>query len=266
VRNTQRRELAVCGLEAVRAVVAVRPGSVRRFFYSADRAREFGSFCGKLAAGRRPYRLVEAAELEKLCGTAHHQGVVAMVDDLPPAAVTDTLVAVWARSGARVAVLDRVGDDHNLGSIARSAAFFGWTALVIGRDDGAARLSTSAYRVARGALEHIPVYADDSAARFAARCKGMVATVGADHNGSRSLREYRSQLHAAVTSPGTPPAGSAPPAGLALILGNEETGLSPAVRASCAELVRIDGAGLVESLNVSQAAAVLLYELAPPIR
>jgi TrmH RNA methyltransferase len=247
-------------LEAVRAVVAVRPGSVRRFFYSADRAREFGNFCGKLAAGHRPYRLVEAAELEKLCGTAHHQGVVAMVDDLPPAGVTDALVAGWARSGARVVVLDRVGDDHNLGSIARSAAFFGWNALVIGRDDGAARLSTSAYRVARGALEHIPVYADDSAARFAARCKGMVATVGADHNGTRSLREYRGQLAGVV------PTRETLPACMALFLGNEETGLSPAVRTSCAEIVRIDGAGLVESLNVSQAAAVLLYELAPPTR
>jgi TrmH RNA methyltransferase len=253
VRNTQRRELAVCGLEAVRAVVAARPGSVRRFFYAEDRAREFGNFCGKLAAGRMPYRLVESAELEKLCGTAHHQGVVAMVDDLPPAAVTDTLVASWARRGARVVVLDRVGDDHNLGSIARSAAFFGWTALVTGRDDGAARLSTSAYRVARGALEHIPVYADDSAVRFATRCKGSISTVGADHNGTRSLREYCGQLAAGIS-----------PASLALFLGNEETGLSPGVRASCAELVRIDGAGRLESLNVSQAAAVLLYELAPP--
>jgi len=97
------------------------------------------------------------------------------------------------------------------------------------------------------------VYADDSAARFAARCKGAISTLGADHNGTRSLREYRGQLTTGIS-----------PASLALFLGNEETGLSPAVRASCAVLARIDGAGLVESLNVSQAAAVLLYELAPP--
>jgi len=256
VRNAQRRELAVCGLEAVRAVVAVRPGAVRRFFYTSDRAREFGNFCGRLASGRKPYRLVEATELEKLCGTAHHQGVVAMVDDAPPAAVTDDLVGSWSKRGARIVVLDRVGDDHNLGSIARSAAFFGWTALVIGRDDGAARLTTSAYRVARGALEHIPVYADDSAARFVARCKGAIWTIGADHRGARSLGEYRAQA----------PVGAIAGGSLALFLGNEETGLSPAVRSSCAELVRIDGAGRLESLNVSQAAAVLLYEFAAPLR
>jgi len=246
VKNTQRRELAVCGLETVRALVAVRPDAVRRFFYVQDRAREFGPLCSKLASQRRPYRMVEPEELERLSGTAHHQGVVAMIDDTLPPQVNDGLIDQWAGSAARVVVLDRVGDDHNLGSIARSAAFFGWHALVIGRDDGAARLTTSAYRVARGALERIPVYTDETAARFVGRCGNRIITIGADHRASRSIRE-----------------GARPGTAVALVLGNEETGLSPEVRSSCSELVRIDGAGMVESMNVSQAAAVFLYELAP---
>jgi len=224
VKNTQRRELAICGLESVRALAAVRPDAVSRFFYTEERAREFGGLCKRLAELRRPYRLVGADELEKLSGTAHHQGVVAMADDAPPAAVTDALVASWAASGARLVALDRVGADHNLGSIARSAAFFGWTALVIGRDDGAARLSTSAYRVARG----------------------VIPTIGADHRGKAALADARVAVGAA-----------------AVVLGNEETGLSAPVRAACSSLVRIDGALSVESLNVSQAAAVFLYELSP---
>ncbi|HUW69462.1 MAG TPA: RNA methyltransferase [bacterium] len=246
MKNTQRRELAVCGLETVRALVAVRPDAVRRFFYTEDRAREFGSLCSRLAALKRPYRLVAPAELERLSGTAHHQGLVAMMDDAPPPQVTDALVDQWVAVKARVVVLDRVGDDHNLGSIARSAAFFGWQALVIGRDDGGARLTTSAYRVARGALERIPVYTDESAARFVSRCGRRIMTIGADHRASRSIRK-----------------SAVPDGAVALVLGNEETGLSSDVRASCAELVRIDGAGTVESMNVSQAAAVFLYELAP---
>ena len=253
MRNTQRGELAVCGLESVRALAAVRPDAIRRFFYSEDRSREFGKLCQRLAELRRPYRLVGPDELERLSGTAHHQGVVAMMGDQAPKAVDDGLVTAWARSGARIVVLDRVGDDHNLGSIARSAAFFGWTGLVLGRDDGAARLTTSAYRVARGALEYLPVYADDSASRLVARIAVAVArgapampTIGADHRGAKTIRGYGG-LGGAV----------------ALVLGNEEKGLSPAVRSACSELVRIDGSGSVESLNVSQAAAVFLYELAP---
>jgi len=250
VKNTQRRELAICGLESVRALAAVRPDAIRRFFYTDDRSREFGKLCSRLAGLKRPYRLVGPDELEKLCGTSHHQGVVAMMDDEPSGFVTDELVASWAASGARVALLDRVGDDHNLGSIARSAAFFGWQALVIGRDDGNARLTTSAYRVARGALERIPVLADESAARFVSRCKGVIPTIGADHRGSRTLRDLR-------------PSYAGKKAAAVLVLGNEETGLSTVVREACSELVRIDGAGSIESLNVSQAAAVFLYELAP---
>jgi TrmH RNA methyltransferase len=258
VKNTQRRELAICGLESVRALAASRPDSVKRFFYTEERAREFGKLCARLSVLRRPYKRVSPEELEKLSGTAHHQGVVAMMDDELPAHVTDGMVDTWAKTGARIVVLDRVGDDHNLGSIARSAAFFGWQALVLGRDDGGARLTTSAYRVARGALEHLPVYTDESAARFLARCAASSArsgspipTIGADHRGPRTLRETRARF-------------TSPAAAAALVLGNEETGLSPAVRDVCTQLVRIDGSGVVESLNVSQAAAVFLYELSPP--
>ncbi len=248
VKNTQRRELAICGLASVQALASVRPQAVRRFFYTADRAYDFGSLCSVLASRRMPYRLVTPGELEKLSGTSHHQGVVAMVDDDPLEAVSDELVTSWSKGSSRIVVLDRVGDDHNLGSIARSAAFFGWTAMVIGRDSGSACLTTSAYRVARGALERIRVYSDESAARFVNRCRGCIATIGADHRGTISLGEAR--------------ASSALNAGcLALVLGNEETGLSPSTRSACEHLVRVDGSGVVESLNVSQAAAVFLYEL-----
>ncbi|HOZ73457.1 MAG TPA: RNA methyltransferase [Spirochaetales bacterium] len=257
MKNTQRQELAVCGLESVRALAAVRPDAVKRFFYADERAREFGWLCKRLASLRRPYRLVGPDELAKLSGTAHHQGVVAMVEDSPPRPVDDALVASWAASGARIVALDRVGDDHNLGSIARSAAFFGWTAIVLGRDDGAARLSTSAYRVARGALERIPVHADETIARFVARCRGVLPVFGADHRGTMGVREARAALVGGSVRSGGPTRG------LAVALGNEETGLSAPVRSACSSLVRIDGTGAVESLNVSQAAAVLLYELGP---
>ena len=251
VKNQQRGELAVCGLEAVRSLAKARPDAVRRFFFLNEHAREFGALCASLAKARRPYRLVENAELEKLSGTVHHQGVVAMVADEGPRRLDENLPRAWADSGARVILLDRVGDDHNLGSIARSAAFFGFAAIVLSERDKAARLTTAAYRVARGALEHIPVYADESAARFLARCKGIIHSVGADNRAKADIRAYR--LSTAASSP----RGGVP--ALVVALGNEETGLEADTRAACDELVRIDGSGLVESLNVAQAAAVFLY-------
>lgn len=257
MKNQQRGELAVCGFETVMALAKARADLVQRFFYLPDRARDFGFLCSALAATRKAYRIVTAAELEKLSGTVHHQGVVAMIRDEDPPRVSDAMVRDWAMAGRRIVVLDRVGDDHNLGSIARSAAFFGWDAIVVGDDDGAARLSTSAYRVARGALSRIAVYRDDSAGGFVKRCAGVLPTVGADHRATDEVR----QLAASLSQGRTAFAGVVRT--VALVLGNEETGLSESVRRACDGLVRIAGAGTVESLNVSQAAAVLLYELGP---
>jgi RNA methyltransferase, TrmH family len=261
MKNQQRGELAICGFEAVMALAKARPELVQRFFHLPERAREFGFLCSALAASRKAYRTVSASELELLSGTVHHQGVVAMIRNEAPPRVEDTLVLKWASAGCRIVVLDRVGDDHNLGSIARSAAFFGWDAIVTGDDDGGARLSTSAYRVARGALSRIAVYQDDSAAGFVRRCTGVLPTVGADHRATDEIRRYAAALSQDRTKGRSPVTGE--PRSIALVLGNEETGLSEPVRKACGRLIRIGGAGTVESLNVSQAAAVLLYELGP---
>lgn len=253
MKNTQRGELALCGLETVKAAADARPDGIQRLFFTSERSREFGALCSAMAKRKRPYRVVESAELEKLCGTVHHQGVVAMVAPTALAPISDAVFAAWARDGARVAVLDRVGDDHNLGSIARSCAFFGWQALVLPDEDGAARLSTAAYRVARGALERIPVYAYPGAAAFARRCGSAILTLGADHRAPEDLDAFTASLESG------PPSRRA----IALFLGNEETGLSPETRQNCSRLVSITGAGAVESLNVSQAAAVFLHALSP---
>ncbi len=275
MKNQQRGELAICGFEAVMALAKARPDLVQRFFYLPDRARDFGFLCSALAASRKAYRIVAAAELEKLSGTVHHQGVVAMIRNEDPPRVNDVLVREWASAGHRIVVLDRVGDDHNFGSIARSAAFFGWDAIVTGDDNGAASLSTSAYRVARGALSRIAIYQDDSAAAFVKRCKGVLTTIGADHHATDEIRCFAAALPAVSpqgrsrggtqggtqggTRGGTSATGMVQ--AISLVLGNEETGLSETVRKACDSLVRIGGSGTVESLNVSQAAAVLLYEL-----
>lgn len=261
MKNQQRGELAVCGFETVMAIAKASPELVQRFFYLPERARDFGFLCAALAAARKAYRIVSATELEKLSGTVHHQGVVAMIRNEEPLRVGHALVRGWADSGRRIVVLDRVGDDHNFGSIARSAAFFGWDAIVVGDDDGAVRLSTSAYRVARGALSRITVYRDDSAAAFVERCTGILPTVGADHRAPDEIRMFAATL--SKSSPGGRIAGTGVGRACALVLGNEETGLSESVRKACTRLVRIAGTGTVESLNVSQAAAVLLYELGP---
>ena len=140
-------------------------------------------------------------------------------------------------------VLDRVGNSHNLGAIARTAAFFGVPRIVISGDASAARPGPAAYRVAEGGLDAVEVWRVPVVAAFLR----AIAAAGFDVVGAATR--------------GGGPAEAASPGPWALVLGNEEEGLSPAVEAACTRRVTLRGGGRIESLNVSAAAAVLIHAL-----
>jgi TrmH RNA methyltransferase len=240
-------ELKLCGLAAVKARFARDPGSIKRLFFDHATGQRVGLICKALAAQKKIYRQVESAELEKIAGSIHHGGIVAVVyaPPLRTAAVGD--VAKWAKAEEAVLVLDRIGNAHNLGAIARTAAFFGVARIVIPDHAGAARPSDSAHRVAEGGFEHLEVWLAPDLVAFARELAAAgFEVIGAATRGGR---------------PEAPRAKGGERKPLALFLGNEESGLAPDVAAACTRLVTIPGSGQVESLNVSVAAAVLLWEL-----
>ncbi|HSV55968.1 MAG TPA: RNA methyltransferase substrate-binding domain-containing protein, partial [Magnetospirillaceae bacterium] len=153
MKNKQTRELAVCGLSAVRAILACRPGCVRRLFFLPDLLPEFRPLLRAFAGRRALYRMVPEEDLERLSGTVHHQGAVAMIDQ-PEIPILDAATArAWAGRGERILVLDGLANDHNLGAIARSAAFFGVRNLLLAGTSGPDLVTTSAFRVAEGGME-----------------------------------------------------------------------------------------------------------------
>ncbi len=249
MKNKQRRELAVCGFAAVKALAERHPERIQRLFFTQDRARHFGALCKAMASARKIYRVVESpAELEKLSQSVHHQGVVAMIAEPEIPRLDETTLAEWFRSGERVLALDRVGNANNLGAIVRSAAFFGISKIVIGEDDEQADVSTSSWRVAEGGMEFVEIWKVSSASWLVSAAAGKMTRVGADHRARNRLSDLRNLVEKGE--------------GVLVVMGNEETGLSAEVKASCDHLVRIPGTGDVESLNVAQAATLFLYELA----
>lgn len=241
-----RDEVRLCGLAAVRARFAREPASILRLYFDRETGRRIGVMCRVLAQAKRIYRQVEAAELEKIAGSVHHGGIVAVVAAPRLRPVTPEVVRGWAERKEIVLLLDRIGNAHNLGAIGRSAAHFGVGQIVIPDCPAAARPSDAAFRVAEGGLEHVAVWLVPDLAGLA---RELVAAgyevVGAATRGGR-LEGRRAQA-------GSPPL-------LALALGSEESGLSPALAAACTRLVTIPGTGHVESLNVSVAAGILLWE------
>jgi TrmH RNA methyltransferase len=237
-------ELTVCGLKAVKALFAREAGAIRRLYFDYPTGRRIGVICRTLAASRRVYRCVEPAELEKIAGTVHHGGIVAVIAQpvLRPPRPED--LRRWAQAHEPLLLLDRIGNAHNLGALVRTAAFFGVTHLVLPDDPGQARPGAAAYRVAEGAMEQVEIHGVPSLAAFIGQVKPFYEVVGADVRGAAPL------------SRGAPPPGRP----VALVLGNEEEGLAPDVAAACDRRVRIPGRGAVESLNVSAAAAVLCWQ------
>ncbi|MBR0476606.1 MAG: RNA methyltransferase, partial [Treponema sp.] len=80
MKNTLNNELAVCGFAAVKTLEKANWERITRLYFSSARAPLFGGLCKKLAAAKKPYNQVkDEVELERLCGSVHHQGVVAMI-------------------------------------------------------------------------------------------------------------------------------------------------------------------------------------------
>jgi len=226
----------------VSALFEASPDRVERLFFEARMQPALGAFCAMLARSRKPYRLVPPDELERVAGTVLHGGVVALVQPKPLPLFDPLEAQAWAAEGRPLLLLDGVGNPHNLGAIARTAAFFGLPRIVLSDHPAQAGPSDASYRVAEGGLEYIELY---RAARFAGalrRLRDSHVVVGTALGRGKPLATLRRA-----------------PRPFALVLGNEEHGLPPATLDVCDVVVTIPGAGHVQSLNVAASAALLIY-------
>jgi 23S rRNA (guanosine2251-2'-O)-methyltransferase len=183
-------------------------------------------------------RLKPERDVTERAGTRDHQGVVARTT---PFRYADAYELATAEKPL-LAILDQVTDPHNLGAVCRSADGAGATGVIVPAH-GSAVVTAAVARASAGAIEHLPIAVVTNLARFLEEVKGPDLWVyGAAGEGEKSMWD-------ADLSGGT-----------ALVFGAEGKGIRPLVRRSCDVLVSIPLAGAVESLNVSVAAALLLYE------
>ncbi len=190
-----------------------------------------------LAEGPR-VRVKRERELTEAAGSPDHQGVVAWCEPYPYA-------DAWELAGSPTPLLcclDQVTDPRNLGAVVRSAAGAGATGVVLPAH-GAAAVTPAVCRASAGAVEHLPVAVVPNLARYLADVKGdRLWAYAATVDGESLLWDLD------LTG------------GLALVFGAEGKGVRPLVRKTCDGTVSIPLAAGLESLNVSVAAAVSLFE------
>jgi 23S rRNA (guanosine2251-2'-O)-methyltransferase len=177
-------------------------------------------------------------ELSEAAGTRDHQGVLAWAEPFRYADAYE-LAAV---ESPLLLCLDQVTDPHNLGAVARTGEAGGATGVVVPAHNSA-RVTPAVVRASAGAIEHLPVAVVKNMARYLSEVKGpQLWAWAAAGDAETTLWE------ADLTG------------GIALVLGAEGRGVRPLVRRTCDAAVSIPLLGDIESLNVSVAAGVLLYE------
>jgi 23S rRNA (guanosine2251-2'-O)-methyltransferase len=234
----------VYGLHAVHAALARAPERLLELWVAQPRddakVRELKERADQVGVH---VHAVSADALHKLVGEVVHQGVVASIRPLKPWDEHDLGHALSQITGdALLLVLDGVTDPHNLGACLRTADAAGAHAVVIPKDRSAS-VDGVVRKVAAGAAEFIPVASVTNLARTLDSLKERgIWVVGTDGEATQSL--YSVDLKRA----------------LALVLGAEGSGMRRLTRERCDFLVRIPMAGHMESLNVSVAAGVVLFE------
>ena len=189
--------------------------------------------------GRPAAEPATAEEIERRCGSGGHQGVCALADPYPYAAVERLLGA----KDPLLLVLDEIQDVQNLGAICRTAECAGATGVVI-PERRSAEVTPAACKASAGAVEHLDVARVRNVADFLEAAK------------QRGIWCYGAAMDGAV--PWTEPDYRG---GVALVLGAEGKGLRPRVASACDLLVALPIRGQIDSLNVSAAASALVYEI-----
>jgi 23S rRNA (guanosine2251-2'-O)-methyltransferase len=233
----------IYGVHAVRVMLERHPERVHSVRIAQQREDPRVRAIDELARRHhRPVQRVEVHALKQLLGDVAHQGVAADITPLPPWTEDELLAALQSASAPLLLALDGVQDPHNLGACLRSADACGALAVIVPRDR-AAQVTPTVRKVAVGAAETTPVVAVTNLVRTLKLLKQAgLWVVGAHATGNKSADQ------ADLKGP------------VVLVLGAEGTGLRHLTQQNCDFLVRLPQLGAVESLNVSVAAGMLLYE------
>jgi 23S rRNA (guanosine2251-2'-O)-methyltransferase len=233
------------GFHALGVRLKTAPRSIIEIYYESTRKdARMRQFVDRAASAG--VRLIEADadRLARLCGSNGHQGIAARVETLPQAHSLDELLEGVEESGAvpLLLVLDGVTDPHNLGACLRVADGAGAHAVIAPKDH-AVGVNATVAKVASGAAETVPYFMVTNLARTLGELKERsIWCMGTSDDAPRTL--YQADLRVP----------------LAIVLGAEGAGMRQLTRKTCDALVGIPMHGAVESLNVSVASGICLYE------
>jgi 23S rRNA (guanosine2251-2'-O)-methyltransferase len=235
----------VCGINAITEVLREGRGIIEIFIARGKKSARLQEILDIALQRKIPISFKHRAYLDNLSSSiSSHQGIIAMVADYRYIHVDDLMKhAVAAGNRGLLVAADHITDTGNLGSLIRTAEFFGVQGLILPRDRSAF-ITDAVYKRSAGGSAYLPVAKVVNLARILKQLADRnIWIVGAAGESSTNIYEFDWNRN------------------LALVVGNESKGLSKIVRNQCHELVSIPPLGKLTSLNVSVAAGIILSEI-----
>ncbi|MFT5511795.1 MAG: 23S rRNA (guanosine2251-2'-O)-methyltransferase [Bacteroidia bacterium] len=232
----------IYGIHAVQEAIESGKQFERIYILKTDKGAALMELNALIKTSRLPVHHVPIHKLNRL-ERGNHQGVVAFLSLIPNVEVQEIITRTFeAGEHPKILVLDGVTDVRNFGALSRSALAFGFHAVVV-PNKGSALIHQDAVKASAGALMKIPVAKVINLSRSLEEMKGFgLKIIGVTEKATTSIREMK------VNEP------------MALVLGNEETGIHENSLGHCDATYRIEITDEIESLNVSVAGAIAMFQ------
>lgn len=243
-KNTTKSVSLIYGRHPVLAVVANQERDIIKIFCTKDNYDELKVACNQAGRNLGLINTVDKKEIDRLLPReAVHQGFAVQAHELQEYSIEDICGLADGQENCRVLILDQVTDPQNIGAIIRSCVAFNALALIM-QDKNAPSESGSMAKASAGMIEHLPICRVTNLSRAVDQLKNAgFWTIGMDGEAETTLSELKKGGKNAI------------------IMGSEGKGMRRLVEESCDIVVRLPISDKVESLNVSTAAAIALYEM-----
>ena len=232
------------GRHPVIAAIANPQRIINSIFCTKENTEELKNACAKVRRSPEIVKTADRKEIERLLPRdAVHQGIAARVQPLPEYSIEEICDLAAARENCRLLILDQVTDPQNIGAIIRSCVAFDALALIM-QDKNSPAENGAMAKASAGMIEHLPICRVTNLSRTVEQLKNAgFWTIGMDGHARTTVSELKKGGKNAI------------------IMGSEGKGMRRLVEESCDITVRLPISEKVESLKVSTAAAIVLYEM-----
>ncbi len=235
--------MVISGFHAVESILIQRPELIVRLFISRSEDKRVVRVKDLAKTSQINSELIDSKKIDRLAGHSKHQGFAAEISNLGFLSEKDIIPRLKNLTTSRVLILDSIQDPRNLGACLRSALAFEFDAIIINKD-GSSPINEYVFKTSVGAILNLNIFYVTNLSRSINTLKDIGFWVlGLDGHGEGSIFSEKFSSKTAV------------------VLGSEGSGIRKLVKENCDHLIKIPISKKVESLNISVAAGIIMYEL-----